>query len=47
MLGMLIDSTSGIRLQDFSTFFSNIAANEVGNGLALDWMTMQWDAIMA
>lgn len=46
MLELMIDPDSGIRLQDLNTFFTNIAANEVGNQVALDFMIDRWDDIL-
>ena len=45
MLNMMINETSGIRLQDAITVFSNIAANPVGHQVALDFMTNKWNDI--
>ena len=42
----MIDPNSGIRLQDVNTFFTNIAANPVGNEIALDFMINRWDDIL-
>lgn len=47
MLEMMINSTSGIRLQDVNTLFSNIAANPVGHGVALDFLINRWDDVYA
>lgn len=47
MLEMMITPTSGIRLQDANTLFSNIAANPVGHEVALDFMTNRWNAVYA
>ena len=43
MLEMMITPDSGIRLQDASTLFSNIAANPVGHEVALDFLINRWN----
>ena len=45
MLELMIDPTSGIRLQDANTLFSNIAANPVGHGIAFDFLGTNWDDV--
>ena len=43
MLEMMITPDSGIRLQDASTLFSNIAANPVGHEVALNFLILRWN----
>lgn len=45
MLDLMIDPTSGIRLQDANTLFSSIAANPVGHPIALDFLATRWDEV--
>ncbi|XP_032798708.2 aminopeptidase N [Daphnia magna] len=47
MLNRMITPSSGIRLQDANTLFSNIAANPVGHGVALDFLINRWDDVVA
>lgn len=45
MLELMIDDTSGIRLQDANTLFSSIASNPIGHGVALDFLITRWDEV--
>lgn len=45
MLELMIDETSGIRLQDANTLFSSIASNPIGHGVALDFLITRWDEV--
>lgn len=45
MLEMMIDSGSGIRLQDATELFSNVASTPLGNTIALDFLISRWDDI--
>lgn len=47
MLEKMITPDSGIRLQDASTLFSNIAANPVGHEVALNFLINRWNATSA
>ena len=42
---MMIDSGSGIRLQDATELFSNVASTPLGNTIALDFLISRWDDI--
>jgi len=43
MLEMMIDSNSGIRLQDANAVFSYVSGNALGNYLAFDFLRNRWD----
>jgi aminopeptidase N len=45
MLEMMIDPTSGIRLQDANAVFSYVSGNSLGNFLAFDFLRNRWDDI--
>lgn len=45
MLNMIIDSTSGIRIEHVNTLFANIAATPVGNPMAFDFLINRWTDI--
>jgi len=45
MLELMIDETSGIRLQDANILFSSIASNPIGHGVALDFLIDRWDEV--
>lgn len=41
----MIDPNSGIRLQDATELFSNVASNPIGNKIALDFLTSRWNDV--
>lgn len=47
MLEMMLQPDSGIYSGHINTLFSNIAANPLGNSIALDFLINRWDDIEA
>jgi len=45
MLEMMIDSSSGVRLQDATELFTNVASNPLGNQIALNFLSSRWNDI--
>ncbi len=43
MMEMIVDPVSGIYEGNLNTLFSNIAANPLGNSIAMDYLTNHWD----
>ena len=43
MLEMMIDPTSGIRLQNANQVFSYVAQNPDGNRIAFEFLRDRWD----